>query len=274
MSCDVQKQCSQCHEFKPLSCFYKEKRARDGHRSECKACSHRSNRDYRRRPEINVLIRKQRNTPEEKQKNRERNAKYYAKNSEKLKEYQKRPDVRAKKNAARTTPECFAKTKEYERARREAGYYKKPEIADKIKQYFDKPEVIEKRNARRTLRRRNDPVWRLRMNISTSIAQSLKKNKSGKSNCTWEKLVGYTLVDLKRHLEHRFLPRMTWANYGKWHVDHIYPMSKFEFTSANDPAFKRCWALENLQPLWAEDNKKKSDRILPHLKLAKEMLFQ
>ena len=47
---------------------------------------------------------------------------------------------------------------------------------------------------------------------------------------------------------------MTWDNYGKWHVDHIIPKSKFKFKSIDDAGLKECWKLENLQPLWAEDN--------------------
>jgi hypothetical protein len=51
---------------------------------------------------------------------------------------------------------------------------------------------------------------------------------------------------------------MSWDNYGKWHIDHIIPLS-----SANneDEVYKLCHHT-NLQPLWAEDNLKKSNKIL------------
>ena len=54
---------------------------------------------------------------------------------------------------------------------------------------------------------------------------------------------------------------MNWDNYGEWHVDHIIPKSSFNFSSKHDKEFKECWALDNLQPLWAEDNIAKSDKI-------------
>jgi hypothetical protein len=80
---------------------------------------------------------------------------------------------------------------------------------------------------------------------------ALHNNKGGH---TWEDIVGYTLTDLQQHLESLFQPGMSWDNYGEWHVDHIHPKSSFTFTSRDDPEFRKCWALDNLQPLWAADN--------------------
>ncbi|MDD5538720.1 MAG: hypothetical protein PHF12_07125 [Candidatus Omnitrophica bacterium] len=102
--------------------------------------------------------------------------------------------------------------------------------------------------------------YRLRLNMSNSINISLDGKKNGRS---WEKLVGYTLEDLIRHLEKHFLPGMTWENRGKggWHVDHKIPISVFNITSPDDIDFKKCWALKNLRPLWEADNLKKKDRI-------------
>ena len=41
----------------------------------------------------------------------------------------------------------------------------------------------------------------------------------------------------------------------------IIPKSAFNFETAEDADFKKCWALENLQPLWAKDNLRKSNKI-------------
>ncbi len=60
---------------------------------------------------------------------------------------------------------------------------------------------------------------------------------------------------LKAYLKKRFKPGMTWDNYGLWHVDHRVPCSKFDLT---DPAEQ---LLSNLQPLFAEDNLKKGNRL-------------
>jgi len=54
---------------------------------------------------------------------------------------------------------------------------------------------------------------------------------------------------------------MSWSNYGKWHIDHIIPLDFFKVSDPGDPKFKAAWGLENLQPLWAVDNMKKSNKL-------------
>ncbi len=51
---------------------------------------------------------------------------------------------------------------------------------------------------------------------------------------------------------------MSWENMGKWHVDHIIPLAT---AKTEDEVIKLCH-YSNLQPLWAEDNWAKSDKIL------------
>ena len=60
-----------------------------------------------------------------------------------------------------------------------------------------------------------------------------------------------------------FQPGMSWDNYGKygWHVDHRIPVSSFNIISYDCDDFRKCWALENLQPLWAIDNIRKGNKI-------------
>ena len=66
----------------------------------------------------------------------------------------------------------------------------------------------------------------------------------------------YTAAQLCAHLERCFQPGMSLDNYGCWHVDHRRPCASFD---QSDPEqFAACWALENLQPLWAQDNLRKS----------------
>jgi hypothetical protein len=100
-----------------------------------------------------------------------------------------------------------------------------------------------------------DPRYRLCHAISSAIGKSLRgKKKAGRR---WQNLVGYSLEQLKAHLEAKFLPGMTWSNHGEWHIDHKRPISSFTITSTDDSAFRECWGLSNLQPLWAADNLRK-----------------
>lgn len=103
-----------------------------------------------------------------------------------------------------------------------------------------------------------DPKRRLDKNMSRAIRKALATGKSGKS---WETLVGYSLFDLIEHIERQFLPGMSWENYGDWHIDHVLPKAAFNYTAPEHVDFRRAWSIKNLQPLWAVDNRKKSDTL-------------
>lgn len=106
----------------------------------------------------------------------------------------------------------------------------------------------------------NPLTSKLRNCVSTNIRQSLKGNKNRRR---WECLVGYTIDELMGHLEKLFKPGMTWENQGsEWHIDHIIPVSVFNFTTYTDLDFKKCWALSNLRPLWAKENISKGAKLL------------
>ena len=115
-----------------------------------------------------------------------------------------------------------------------------------------------KRNEYHRKRYHKSKMVRVGHFISGRIYKDLRKRKDGQS---WEKLVGYTIEDLFKHLESQFVEGMSWDNYGKWHIDHIKPMSSFHYESPFDDEFKQCWSLKNLQPLWAEENLKKGARL-------------
>ena len=75
-----------------------------------------------------------------------------------------------------------------------------------------------------------------------------------------EEIVGCTKEQLRSHIEKQFKPGMTWENYERygWHLDHIIPLSKFDPNNFDD--IKKANHYTNLQPLWAEENLKKSDK--------------
>lgn len=105
--------------------------------------------------------------------------------------------------------------------------------------------------------RKKSPKYRLDCNMGTLIYQSLKDKKAGRR---WEKLVSYNIEELMEYLENQFDEKMNWDNYGNyWHVDHIKPRSLFKYTFSDDPEFKKCWALDNLQPLERTANFRKSN---------------
>lgn len=108
----------------------------------------------------------------------------------------------------------------------------------------------------------SDNRYRLNVRMGANIYHALAEKKAGRK---WEEVVGYTVDDLTSHIERQFSKGMTWDNWGRgpdcWHIDHIVPKASFKFDNDNDPAFKACWGLTNLRPLWEKDNFAKSDTI-------------
>ena len=102
-------------------------------------------------------------------------------------------------------------------------------------------------------KRKTDLKYSLDHRISESIRRSLKNNKAGRH---WEDLVGYNLKDLIKRLEKTMPESYTWQDYleGKLQIDHIVPISIFNYSKPEHPDFKRCWALENLRLLPAREN--------------------
>lgn len=102
------------------------------------------------------------------------------------------------------------------------------------------------------------PFYKIKRAIGSRMRRSLRGKKEWSR---WQDMLGYSVDDLKRHIERQFKPGMTWDNHGTvWHIDHIVPLSAFKITSVDDPALKVCWGLPNLRPLWANENLKKGGK--------------
>lgn len=154
--------------------------------------------------------------------------------------------------------------KNKEKRKREAKEYRKkyPErIAKAHKKYYssNKDKVLKWNRERYRNHLKENPKHRLSRNISRAIRRSLKSGKNGKH---WECYVDFTRKDLMKHIEKQFTPEMNWDNQGSfWHIDHIVPVSAFNYDNYNQLDFKRCWALENLRPLEKTENIRKKDKI-------------
>ncbi len=101
---------------------------------------------------------------------------------------------------------------------------------------------------------RASPSARIRNAMSARLWAAIK----GRCDGALFGRLGYSLHELMSHIESQFRAGMSWQNYGKWHIDHKKPCVLFDQT---DPMqFSECWALSNLQPLWATENLRKSSR--------------
>lgn len=100
-------------------------------------------------------------------------------------------------------------------------------------------------------RKKNDVLFYLRSMMRNSVNRYLKY----KSKKTYE-IIGCNPEFLKEYLESKFQDGMTWQNRREWHIDHIIPLSS---AKSEDELLQLCH-YTNLQPLWMEENLKKSNK--------------
>ena len=131
---------------------------------------------------------------------------------------------------------------------------------DKILEYkrINKTKIRDRERRYENNRRKIDVCFRLRHNLRKRIWDALHSQKSYKINRT-SQLVGCSIDQLKQHLEKQFTKGMSFSNYGQWHIDHIRPCASFDLSNPEEQ--KKCFNYTNLQPLWARENRIKSNLI-------------
>jgi hypothetical protein len=161
-------------------------------------------------------------------------------------------------------------------------YFSKPEVKERLKKNHKKwseknreylteyhkqwrTENVDKwRKTKRDYeknRKDSDPLYKLIANFRTAIWTVLKESNVDKYGHYFD-VLQYSPEELINHLEKQFKDDMTWDNYGIWHVDHKSPITSFDIQEMGDEEFMRCWCLDNLQPMWGEENIRKSNKIL------------
>lgn len=141
-----------------------------------------------------------------------------------------------------------------------------PEInKEKCKTFREKnPESFKKWLEKNKEHRKNyinnynlDPKNKIKNSLRSRINELMNKKYNNPRTlnlvgCDYEFLIGY--------IESKFTKNMSWDNYGYygWHLDHITPLS----TAKTEKEIYNLYHYTNLQPLWAEDNLKKSNKIL------------
>jgi hypothetical protein len=120
------------------------------------------------------------------------------------------------------------------------------------------------RKLKEAIQRKEDKKFILDKQIRDIFRSKYKKGVH--ESPTLKKYLRYDLTELELHIEKQFVPGMNFQNFGKvWHIDHVIPRCMFSYTNIKDADFQKCWALRNLQPLFAKDNlrkkKKKYERI-------------
>jgi len=231
---DELKTCIKCRVSKPFSEFPKAKRMKLGIRNNCKVCKREHFREYCIENKADIAAKRKIYREKNKDKVKSDLDNWRRENKSHIKDYEKNyREGSGRKSEKKAYMEVYRKENKKALATHALNY------------------VSEKRKI--------DVQFKLAGNLRARLNTALKKgNKSGSA----VRDLGCSIAYFKQHLESQFQEGMSWKNYGRsgWHIDHIIPLSSFNLT-AREQLLKACH-YSNMQPLWAKDNLKKSNKLL------------
>ncbi len=100
-----------------------------------------------------------------------------------------------------------------------------------------------------------DPVFRLALALRGRVREAFRQQGWGKRHSA-NKIVGADWITVKKWIEEKFKPGMSWDNHGKWHIDHVKPLA----SASDENQLRALCHYKNLQPLWAEENIRKGSK--------------
>jgi hypothetical protein len=235
------KVCSICKNDKDIFEFGKLKSSKDGYNKICKNCRKTITDKYKHNNIDKVKLSKQLYSSKNYEKEKNRKKEWRKNNLEYFKDYRVKNKINETERHKNWVENNKEKVKVY------------------LKKYRDenREEIRDKRNQYNKIRNENDFIFNLKNRMRIRLYHFLTKNNIIKTNKTFD-IVGCSPEFLKEHLETQFTDGMTWDNRSEWHIDHIIPLSS---AKTEDELYKLCHYI-NLQPLWVEDNLKKSNKIL------------
>jgi len=263
------KVCTKCKVEKLEIEFSKNKSRKDGHNVWCKYCYNEYNKnnknkkckkEYQKKYQLDNKDRLKQNRIKNKEIQKEYKKQYYIENKEEISIYNKQYNIDNKEYKKQQDKQYRLDNKEKIKEQQKQWYLDNPEHRKKY--YVDNKE---KANIRQKNRKLIDPLYKLRCNISTLIYMSVTKQGYSKKSKTYE-ILGCSFEEFKTHLENKFTEGMTWENHGEWELDHIFPVSR----AIDEEHLIILNHYTNFQPLWKEDNRKKSNKIIGKAENLKE----
>lgn len=236
--------CIKCNTEKDISLFDKRKDSPSGVRSDCKECRAIYSKNYRLNNFEKIKNGKQNYHQNNKEAISKRNKEYRMLNAEKIKVHR---------------TEYYKNNKKEILEKRKTSYLSNKDVVimrSNIWYKNNKQQCLVTRSKNNKKRYDSDYTYRLKKNMRSRVNLALKGQNKGGST---ESLVGCSTEYLKSYLESKFVEGMGWENRSKWHIDHIRPCSSFDLSDPEQQ--KLCFHYTNLQPLWAKDNLKKSNKL-------------
>ena len=245
---------------------------------EKKKCKAEYNKKYRQKNKEAIAEYKKKYD----QKNKERKAEYkkewYQKNKEAIAKYAREWYQKNKEHMKEASAEYYQKNKEriaeYNKEyNKEYRQKNKERLAEYKKEYNkeyrqnNKEAIAEYNKEYRENKYSTNLDYKFRILLRNALYKNLKRYLIKETNPefsyteTSSSLLGCTVEELKTYIENQFEDGMTWENWRHdgWHLDHIIPCSSFDLTKKKEQ--KKCFHYTNLQPLWAEDNFSKSNKL-------------
>jgi hypothetical protein len=245
------KKCSKCKVEKPFEEFCKQKIQKDGFYPSCKSC-------------------KKKHYEENKEKIAKGNKIYYEENkkiiSEKSKKYRQNNKQILKEKAKKYREENKElkreSDKKYRNKLKELGVYKDKKQAEYIKNK-EKYKLREKNRIRDYKKEYSDlrkcEIRTFKYKTRNLIYGAFKRGTNQfKKNSNTETILGCTIEEFRVYIQSKFTNGMTFENNGEWHLDHIIPLA----TATTEEEIIKLNHYTNFQPLWAEENLSKGDKII------------
>lgn len=271
--------CKSCGIDKPITEYHKTKKSLGGYAIRCKICRNRINKDRRKTDRCKELEREYRRSEEYKDaaRNRKINARAFNVIEREIKRREnkyiasfryiskaeaiefslpryfegaecKRGHISERTTANNNCLMCQAERREQaDSKKKKSEYYKR-----------NKVELMKKNIEYQRVRYANDEGFKVATAARNMLKRVLRVAKKEKHGGSYE-ILGYSRDELMENIRGKFLDGMSWDNYGEWHIDHIKPVSLFIKEGETRPEVIN--SLENLQPLWKEDNLAKSNKF-------------
>lgn len=115
----------------------------------------------------------------------------------------------------------------------------------------------ERRRTRERQRIKYDKVYAFKVMLRKKMCHWFRRRGVYKDEPT-EIILGCSIMDFKSYVASKFKDGMCWENYGEWELDHIIPLA----TATTVDEVKRLNHYTNFQPLWAMENRAKSDKMI------------
>ena len=244
----IMKICCECKLELPFDEFYCENGKPKGRCKNCRKISNKVNFDKWSKTEKGKLRIKE-NGKKYEQKIKEKN-KIIREERKKQKELLLKEKQLKKEQRELKIKERESKKEEYNKLKE---YHKSDEWKE-IKKQKEKVRLYKKWKRRWE----NDELFAMKVRLRNLIRNSFRKQGYKKFDKNTETIVGISYGGFKLYMETKFLEGMTWENRGEWHIDHITPIS----SAKSEEELIKLSHYSNLQPLWAEDNLSKSNKIL------------